>query len=234
VVGRDKLQLGTALSHHLIGDGMTGYTANTNTSRWESVMENFVAAKEAADAIAHLADCDATSRIDDLLDDVRQSVFSTAAPDLGALAEKLEVYWGEELFAEDDYVASYKATIVGDIRRIRLLNLGIDNEDASGGMDLERVAAQWADALQEYNLHAQFIEAGPSDRWKYSKKSDLVALKDDAEAKLLSLYAPNLAAVIRKLELLWSGDDRFDPSFEAADQGRILRDLHRLESQMVS
>lgn len=211
---------------------MTTQVLSNHAGRWKSVMDNFVAAKEAVDAIEHLADCDATDRIRDLLDDVVQSVYSTASPDLGALAEKLEIYWGEELFAEEDYVASYKARIVGDIRRIRLLSAGIDNEDASGGMDLEKIAADWASALQEYHQHAQFFEAGPPERWQYSKKSDIVALKDEAEAKLLSLHAPNLAAVIRKLELLWA-DDRFD---RASHYCRccILRDLHRLECQDVS
>lgn len=211
---------------------MTGQTTNTNTGRWESAMENFVAAKEAADAIAHLADCDATNRIHDLLDDVTQSVYSTAAPNLGALAEKLEVYWGEELFAEDDYVASYKQRIIGDIRRNHLLAAGVGNEDASGGMDIEQAATDWADALQEYNQHAQFLEAGPSDRWQFSKKSDIVALKDEAEANLFSLNAPNLAAVIRKLELLWA-DDRFDRVSHYC-RCCILRDVHRLECQIAS
>jgi hypothetical protein len=195
-------------------------------------MDNFVAAKQAVDAIEHLADCDATDRIHDLFDDVVQRVNLTAAPDLRAIAEKLEVHWGEELFAEDDYIASYKQRIIGDIRRNHLLAAGIDNEDASGGMDLACMTAEWADALQEYNQHAQFLEAGPSDRWLYSKKSDLVALKDEAKAKLLSLHAPNVTAVIRKLELLWA-DDRFD---RVSHYGRccILRDLHRLECEIES
>src|SRR6266542_613234 len=192
-----------------MGDLMTTRIPNTDARRWKSVTANFVAAKEAVGAVAHFADCDVTNRIHDLLNDVEQSVYSTTAPDLGAVAEKLEVYWGEELFAADDYVAFYKRRIIGDIRRNHLLIAGFDNEDASGGMDLQRVAAEWADALQEHNQYAQFLEAGPSEWRQYSKQSDMVAWKNESEAKLPALPAPNIAAVNRKLELLWA-DDRFD------------------------
>jgi hypothetical protein len=77
---------------------------------------------------------------------------------------------------------------------------------------------------------------GPSDRWKFSKKSDFLALKDEAVEKLLSLHAPDLAAVIRKIELLWK-DDRFDPVFDRVSHHSrccILRDLHRFECQIAS
>jgi hypothetical protein len=197
-------------------------------------MGNFVAAKEAADAIEHLAKCDTTDRVYDLLDETEERVYSTAAPDLRAVAEKLEIYWGEELFSEEDYVAPYKQRIIGDIRRTHLLNADVDNEDASGGMDLQRIAKEWATALAEYNHYVELLEARQSDRQQHSKTSDLVALRVETENKLLSLHAPNLSAVIRKLELLWSGDDRYDPASEAADQHRILRDLHCLEWLVAS
>lgn len=215
-----------------MGDFMTISVLSSESGRWKSVRANFDAAKKAADAIEHLADCDATDRIHDLLDNATQSMYLTAIPDLGALAEKLEIVWKEELSSEGDYVASYKQRIIGDIRRNHLLAVGVDNEDASGGMDLGRVATAWADALQEYNQHAQCLETGPSDRSQYIKKSDIVALKDKAEAKLLSLDAPNLAAIIRKLELLWA-DERFD-SVSHYCRCCIVRDLHRLECQIAN
>src|SRR5687768_6477914 len=136
---------------------MTKQTPTTNTGRWESAMQNFVAAKEAAESITHLADCDAIDRIYDLLDEVEQSVLSTTAPHLGAVAEKLEILWSEELFDEADPVASYKRKVIGDIRRINLLNLGVDNEEASGGMDLQGIAADWAEAVQQYERHAKSV-----------------------------------------------------------------------------
>ena len=54
-------------------------------------MENFVAAKEAADAIAHLAGCNATSRIYDLLDETFESDAVKGAIALDAI---LGAEWG--------------------------------------------------------------------------------------------------------------------------------------------
>jgi hypothetical protein len=99
--------------------------------------------------------------------------------------------------------------------------------EASGRMDRQTLESHWAGAYADYERYRQLCEQGPSERWGNSSSPDIIALKDEAGAKMLEVSAPNLAAVVTKLSVLWS-DDRFDPVFTSTGHARILRDLHRL------
>lgn len=103
---------------------------------------------------------------------------------------------------------------------------GVEEPDASGGLEMGKVAREWTDALRQHDHWTQLLREGPSDLWGESKHSDIVALQDEAAATLLSLSAPHLIAVITKLEILWA-DQRFDPGHETVDHLLILQDLRR-------
>jgi len=104
---------------------------------------------------------------------------------------------------------------------------GVEPEEASGGKDLKKVASDFADAARKYDHYVELRREGPSDKWGASTTSDITTLLDEAESKMLSLSAPNLAAVEKKLAALWI-DDRYDPIEATTAHVTILRDLRRL------
>lgn len=147
--------------------------------------------------------------------------FGVAAPTLGGLRHKLEVYWGDVF--EDVHGNNFKRIAMGDLVRLELLHVGVDADEASGGMNLEKVASDWAAAAREYDHYVQLRSDARSDAGGTSSSIDVAALMGEAEAKLLSLSAPNLEAVETKLIILLGGD-RFDP-IEDAIAYLLLRDL---------
>ena len=172
---------------------MTEYPDSTIKSCFDAAWLNLEAAQAAATAVQGLRFCHARQRIMAMLGEAADLFFDTPSPTLGAVAEKLQIQWGDELFT-DDGDADHKRIVVGDIRRLERIHAGVEEPEASGGMDLVRIASEWTSALQEYTSQ----EAAP-----------------DVQAKLLSKRAPDLNAVIKKLELLGSGPR----------QPSILRDL---------
>lgn len=202
-----------AINHHTI-----------SKRRWNTVLSNHEAARAAAAAVERHPASQAREQILALYAAAADELFSVAAPTLGGLRQKLEVYWGD-LF-EDVHGNDFKRNAVGDLVRLELLHAGVDAEDASGGMNLEKVASDWADAAREYDHYVQLHRDGRSEAWGKSSSSDITALLDEAEAKLLSLPAPTLGAVEKKLTILL-GDDRFDPIEGAIAHTPILRDLRR-------
>ena len=199
---------------------------HSTTSRFDAALVDFTVAEAAARAIEEHPHCLARHRINKVLEDAVDTIFAIAAPTLGGVARKLEVYWSELLLQHDWYGVDWRKKAVGDIRRIERQLAGVEEPDASGGMDMSVVEFDWTEELQEYDHWAELLDQGRSESWGKSNQSDIVAFKDHAQEVLLSLPAPNLAAVIKKLELLWT-DDRFDPVFEATDHLLILRDLRR-------
>lgn len=166
---------------------MTTYRATTSQSRFNAAFANHHAAATAAATVQNHPDGEVRSNILVLAVTAADTFFNTPAPSLDAVAIKLEKYWGEALFDDADPHTAMRQIIVGDLRRIERLLAGVEEPDATGGMDLERVDHDWADALREY------------------ERSEIAALKQRAETKLLSLRAPHLVDVLKKLELLWAG-----------------------------
>jgi hypothetical protein len=202
-------------------------------ARWNHVHYNRTVAEKSWLAVADEADCPARQRTALTLEDAANILLTTPAPTIRALTEKLSMLWGKSL-DEPDVVGSWKRKIVGDLQRTELTTAGIKEEDASGRTTGAAGAAnqQWAEALREHKQYEDMLMEGPSDRWGNNSAADIVAILDEAEAELLSMSAPTLPGVARKLEFLWQ-DERFDevdgPSYTA-----IFRDFNRLGSRTTS
>jgi hypothetical protein len=192
--------------------------------RWNNALVDYDAAKAAAGAV----DAHRPGRVRDdvlaLATEAVDRVCRVPAPTLGGLRQKLEVHWAD--LSDDTYGADFKRIIVGDLTRLELLLAGVDPYDASGGMDLDKLAADFTEAAREYDHHVQLRRDGPSEAWGTNSSSDITALIDQMEAKLLSMSAPNLGAIEKKLTILFGGD-RFPETDGAVAQALILRDLRR-------
>ena len=197
----------------------------TNLARWNSAAANHDAAEAALAAVKDNAECSVRHEIVALAAEAHDRLFRIPAPTIGALRRKLESFWGD-LF-EETYGNQFRRIIIGDTVRLELLLAGVDPEEASGGMDLKKVASDFAAAAREYDHYVELRREGPSKKWGASTTSDITALLDAAESKMLSLSAPNLAAVEKKLTALWI-DDRYDPIEATTAHVTILRDLRRL------
>lgn len=199
-----------AINHHTVSH-----------RRWNTVQSNLEALDAAAAAVEGQRPSPARERILSLYVATANKLFSTVAPTLGDLRHKLEVYWGN-LF-EDIPGNDLKLIAMGDLYRLNLLHAGVEAVHASGGMNLEKVASDWADAAREYDHYVQLSRDAPSEASVASSSNNIAALIDQAEATLLSLSAPSLEAVEKKLTILLGGD-RFDPIGDAIAY-LILRDL---------
>jgi hypothetical protein len=197
----------------------------TNLARWNSAAANHAAAEAALAAVKDHPQSSIRDDIVALAAEAHDRLFRIPAPTLRALRRKLESFWGD-LF-EDTYGNQFRRIIIGDTVRLELLLAGVDPEEASGGMDLKKVASDFDEAAREYDHYTELRREGPSDKWGASTTSDVTALLDQAESKMLSLSAPNLAAVEKKLTALWL-DDRYDPIEATTAHVTILRDLRRL------
>jgi hypothetical protein len=196
----------------------------TNYRRWNAALADSDAAEAATAAIKDHPNGRVRDDIVALTAEAVDRVYRVPAPTLGGLRRKLELFWTD--LWDETYGADFKKIVVGDLVRLELLLAGVDPYEASGGMDLEKVAADFAEAAGAYDHYIQLLREGPSEAWGTSSSSDITALMDEAEAKMLSLSAPTLGAVLKKLTILFS-DDRFCEIDEAAAHGLILRDLRR-------
>src|SRR5207253_73429 len=77
-----------------------------------------------------------------LADDAWRDLFRTPSPTLGAIRTKLEALWGDSVYEETD-LGGARAMAIGDLVRIELLLAGVDPAEASGGMDFEKLEADW-------------------------------------------------------------------------------------------
>jgi hypothetical protein len=196
-----------------------------NLARWNAALANHAAAEAALAAVRDHPQSGIRDDIVALAAEAHDRLFRIPAPTLGAIRRKLESFWGD-LF-EESYGNQFRRIIIGDTVRLEMLLAGIDPEEASGGMDLKKVASDFDEAAREYDHYTELRREGPSDKWGASTTSDVTALLDQAESKMLSLSAPNLAAVEKKLTALWL-DDRYDPIEATTAHVTILRDLRRL------
>ena len=196
----------------------------TNLARWNSAVANHEAAEAALAAVRDKPKCGVCDDIVALAAEAHARLFRVPAPTLGALRRKLESFWD---IWDESYGANFKRIILGDLTRIELLLAGVDPHEASGGMDLKKLATEFAEAAREYDRYVKLRQEGPSNKWGQSTASDITAMMDEAEAKMLSLSAPNLAAVEKKLTALWI-DERYDPIEATTAHVTILRDLRRL------
>jgi len=156
----------------------------TTLTRWNSTLADHDAAEA---ALAALKDFPRSRVYDDIIAlaaEAQDRLFRIPSPTIGALRRKLEAFWTD--LWEETPAADAKRGIIGDLTRIELLLLGAGPEEAAVGMDLKRVASDFAAAAREYDHYVELHREGPSDRWGASTTSDIVALMDEAEAKMLS------------------------------------------------
>lgn len=197
----------------------------TYSARWNAALADYDAAEAATAAVKAHSQGRVRDDVVALAAEAADRVYRVPAPTLGGLRRKLELLWSTELW-EETYGTDFKRIAVGDLTRLELLLAGVDPYEATGGADLDKVAADFTEAAREYDHNVQLHREGPSKAWGTSSSSDITAMMDAAEAKLLSLSAPNLGAVEKKLTILF-GDDRFCDIDNAAAHALILRDLRR-------
>lgn len=205
---------------------MADYATTTNQPQFDAALVDYKVAKVASDAVADQPASRVRDQINDLLDDARRTAFAVPVPRLGVVADKLTAYWGEQLFRDEGGPAAWRQTAVGDIRRIEMQFAGIQEPDATGGTDMAKVTCEWNDAVQQYDNCVELLNEVPTDELRRSDHSDIEALMHEAEVALISLPAPDLLAVITKLEILLT-DERFNPVAGAAEHLIIMRDLRR-------
>jgi hypothetical protein len=164
-----------------------------------------------------------------MLSDAADEVLSVAASTLSDVRRKLEIYWGDDIF-EDAYGNQWKRTILGDLMRLHMLEGGVDWKEASGGLDRVKMASDWAAAASDYDRHLENDREVASANGGASTPSDSLSSMDEVEGRMLSLAAPDVAAVLAKLAALWR-DDRLDPVWTSTGHARIFRDLRRLAGQ---
>jgi len=148
-----------------------------------------------------------------------------AASDIGGVVEKLTIWWGEGLF-DDSYESRLNRTVIGDLRQIELEMAGVDDMEASGRTPEEaaELVEAWRAALADYTEQERLLVEDREDA--------SVGAVDYAAGVLLELPAPNVAGVVRKLELLWE-HERYDEVLGTFCL-HIIRDLHRLTRSPAS
>jgi hypothetical protein len=129
-------------------------------SCWDAALSNFRAAKAAAAALKAHETGSIKDEVLALYDRAREDVFSIKPPTLGAVAQKLEIYWGERLFRQDVFGNEYRQKIVGDLRRIERMNAGVDEPDATGGLNVAKAADRWAVGDHETLLGLPALQVG--------------------------------------------------------------------------
>lgn len=195
-----------------------------NFARWKAVLADCDAAEAAAAAIKDHPQCSVRDVVAIAAETVDQ-VYLVPASTLGGLRRKLELLWATELW-DETYGTDFRHTMIGDLVRLEMLLAGVDPEEASGGMDLDKVGTDFSDAASEYDHCVHLHHGGPSEAYGASSSSDLAAIVDEAETKLLSLSSPNLGGVEKKLTILF-GDNSFSRIDNSAVHALILRDLRR-------
>jgi hypothetical protein len=194
-------------------------SVSTISRRWNNALVDYDAAEAAAAAIQTHPPGRVRDDVLAVAGEAIDRVYRVPAPTLGGVRRKLELLF--DLWDETQDI-HFVRIVVGDLTRLELLLAGADPYEASGGMDLDKVAADFWHAARRYDHNLHVFREGQAT----SSSSDFTALIEEAEAGLLSLSAPNLSAVEKKLTILF-GDDRFCAIDETAAHTLILRDLRR-------
>jgi hypothetical protein len=207
---------------------MANSAPSTDCARWTSALANYSLADLAWSTVADAGPCDALEDIQRAVTRARHNLLTVPAPTIVEVIDKLEIHWGDTLFAED-WSSTIHRTMIGDLRRLALLAAGANVTEASGQTpaQMTELGDAWRAMLAEYDEHEQLLAEGPSDRWTGRKANDIVDVMDHAACELLELPAPSLRGVIRKLELLW-GIERFETIEEGGTFVQIVGDLNRL------
>ena len=183
-------------------------TLTPKSIRWNSALAEYKAGLAAVAALCNHSETRIRDDVINLAVDASQRLFRAPAPTLAAVREKVEAAYGESIWDETGW-ASQRRRIVGDLWRIELLLADVDPAEAAGGMDLNKVTLDWSEAADDYD-----------------SKAALSNEESEAGERLLSLAAPDLAAVAKKLQFLLTGDESEDIEM-AVTLADILRDVRR-------
>lgn len=202
----------------------------TEVAHWNSAKFNHTVAHRAWSIVDLEEDCPARQQVALTLEDARTKLFTAPVPDIAALIEKLQIWWGEALW-DNNYESDCNRRVIGDLRRIQLELAGADDREASGRSPKQAAAdlAAWQAALAELLEQERLLMEGRSLRWEDREAGDIVDAIFSATDELLPLPAPNLAGVIKKLELIWEAD-RFETIEEGSIYVHVMRDLNGLVS----
>lgn len=187
-------------------------TFTPKSIRWNSALAEYKAGLAAVAALCNHSETRIRDDVFNLAVDASQRLFRAPAPMLAAVREKVGAAYGESIWDETEW-ARQRRRIVGDLCRIEMLLAGVDPAEASGGMDLNKVASDWSEAADDYDT-----------------KAGLSHQQSEAGERLLTLAAPDLAAVIKKLQVLLAGGESEDVE-KTATLTHILRDVWRFASK---
>lgn len=180
-------------------------TSNITTAdRFASAKFNVAVADAAWEAVKGETHCAARRNIADIALAARENFYSTPAPDLGSVANKIYTWFGEAIYGESVEMSRHQR-VIGDLNRIALQAAGVDEAEITGRTldELAQDTAEWRDTLASYQTEQQLYLEGPSPRWNGRDAADIIAVRDYFVGALLDLSAPTLAGVILKLELIW-------------------------------
>jgi hypothetical protein len=202
---------------------MADTTTITDSERWTSAKFNNSVAAAAWEAVREQPNCAARTQVANVALAARDILYSTSAPSLEAVAEKISTWFGEALF-NDDFEMLCHCRVTGDLRRIARQAAGLDEFEASGRSHEKAAldAVEWRETLANYKEEELLYLEGPSPRWGVRDAADILAVKDYLKGVLLELPAPNVAGVIFKLEMLWE-----QHSFQTDSGGAFLVELKR-------
>lgn len=202
---------------------MACYTTTTKCAGWNAAVFDYDTAKAALYAVSAKPLSPLRVQITNSLNDARQIVFAVRSLRLRGVRDKVKAYWGEAIYNEDGPPIEWRQRVIGDLFRIELQNAGVEEPDASGGLDMTKAAIDWAEALQQFEQRAPLLVEDAPD---VLSQLEIENAQEESKAGLLSLPAPDLIAVERKLTILF-GDCGFGEIDDIAAQALILWDLRR-------
>lgn len=99
---------------------MTAKAPIPNHVGWRLDLSAYRTARAAIDNHDHQADPGATNSLYEIAKRAEDKVLAQPAPNIGAIAEKLAIFWGESIWSELEEGAQMRG-IIADLRRFALL-----------------------------------------------------------------------------------------------------------------
>ena len=100
---------------------MTASNLSPNPAMWETDLNNYRAARAAIENHDHRANPDATDALHETAEVAEDKVLGQWAPNIGAIADKLMILWGEDVWSGLEEGEQMRI-IVGDLRRFAMLH----------------------------------------------------------------------------------------------------------------
>lgn len=98
---------------------MTAKTPIPNPVGWKLDLKAYKAAQTAIENHDHHADPGATNTLHEIAKKAEDKVLAQPAPSVGAIADKLMIFWGEKVWSELEEGEQMRR-IIGDLRRFAM------------------------------------------------------------------------------------------------------------------